>query len=44
MHDPNGLLVGLQAGIAEFTTSEKWPRYLDEQNQFYSYSTRTTSC
>ena len=44
MHYPNGLLVGLQAGIAELTTCEKWTRYLDVQSQLYSHRTRTTSC
>ena len=38
MRDPNGLLVELQAGIAELTTSEKWTQYLDVQSRFYSYS------
>ena len=38
MRDPNGLLVELQTGIAELTTSEKWTQYLDVQSRFYSYS------
>ena len=38
MRDHSGLLVSLQAGIAELTTSEKWTQYLDVQSRFYSYS------
>ena len=38
MRDHSGLLVSLQAGIAELTTSEKWRQYLDVQSRFHSYS------